>query len=172
MIPLKVQDAMTRTVLAVRRNTSLVAARRLFAKHHVSGAPVIDADGVPVGMITQADLIDPDWKTSKRAGMHLYFKVEEGQICDVGVVSGEDDAERGIVEDVMSPYVMTINPRAPLMTAVRHLLLGDVHRLMVADGERLVGIVTTVDILRALVDLEDRAVHAPSGASTPFNPSH
>lgn len=156
MIPLTVKDAMTSPVLAVRRNTSLAAAKRLFATHHVTGAPVIDAHGSPIGMVTQSDVVDPDWKTTRRAGMHLYFTVAAGEISDVGVIPNDnDDDSRGLVEDIMSPYVMTVRPTATLMDAVRHLLLGDVHRLLVTDQDRLIGILTTVDILRALAALEE-----------------
>lgn len=52
----KVRDVMTSPVTTVSEGTSLESVRALFDKHSISGAPVVDAAGQVVGLISNTDL--------------------------------------------------------------------------------------------------------------------
>ncbi len=58
--------------------------------------------------------------------------------------------------DLMTPKVLRVEPTAPLEEAVKLMLENKVHRLLVVEstdrGERPVGIISTTDIIRDLVD--------------------
>lgn len=147
MATLKVGDVMTREVIAVAPDTSLVTTARLFAARHITGAPVIDPDGRPIGVVTQTDLTDPDRDRTNRPGKSIFYQVTH----HARIVQGDDATTAdGIVADVMSPFVLAIDPNAPLMEAIRLMVSDDVHRLLVTREGKLVGIVTSMDVLRAL----------------------
>jgi len=60
---MKVGDVMTRKVITISENQSKEQAARLLARHRISGLPVIDKDGVLVGVVTEFDVIAKDGTT-------------------------------------------------------------------------------------------------------------
>ncbi len=147
MLTIKVKDVMTRNVFAVAPDTSLETAARLLATRRVSGAPVVDRDGRPVGVITQTDLVDPDRERSNDPGRSVYYRVGGGP----REIDCEDAAlAEGVVADVMSPFVLSVGSDADVEDAARRMLTDKVHRLLVVDAERIVGIISTLDVLGAL----------------------
>jgi CIC family chloride channel protein len=84
----------------------------------------------------------------------------------VGVISGTDvltseaearDAverealfEEMMVRDIMTPRPLTISPEANVREAAQQMLYADIHRLFVTSGNRLVGVISTTDIVRAV----------------------
>jgi CBS domain-containing protein len=144
---LQVEDVMTREVLAVAADTSLETAARLLASRHISGAPVIDDQGRAVGVITQSDLCDPDRDVTGKLGRSLFYRVGERATAALG---GERVHTVGVVADVMSPFVLSVSPQTPIAEAARLMVHDEVHRLLVVKGGKLVGIVSAMDVLRAL----------------------
>ena len=125
-----VEDIMERNVLTIPRGTSLTDAARALADRDVSGAPVCDARGRLLGMVSKTDLIEA-------------FASKDGQL----------------VEDVMYPEVLSVAPHVPIQAAVHLMAFEGVHRLMVLDEARtIVGIVTSMDLLRSLAGMPRRSV--------------
>jgi CBS-domain-containing membrane protein len=122
---LKIADIMTREVLALPPDMPAEEAAAALAEHGVGGAPVREGDGRIVGILSRADLTDPD--------------------------RGPRGAAR-TVRDLMTPGILTLRDSDLAMNAVRLMVREDVHRIIILDetGE-LAGIVTPSDVLRALV---------------------
>jgi predicted transcriptional regulator len=132
---LRVRDIMTRRVVSLGADRPLEAATWLFATEHVSGAPVRDASGRVVGILSKTDLVDP-----LRRGQRAHTVGEE-----------------------MNPVVGAVRPDAPVVEAARLMLAKEVHRLVVLDQEgRLAGILTAMDVMRAVV--EGGVFHAAASA--------
>lgn len=144
-----VADVMSEDVYAVKAETALSTVAHVLAEQRISGLPVIDDDGRPIGMISKTDLLDPDRPRTGRVGRTVFYRVAEGtieELYDDGRVSD------GIVAHLMSPFVLSVNPDTPLYDAIHLMVLEDVHRLVVCgDDRRLIGLVTAMDVLRALV---------------------
>ena len=142
-----VSDQMTREVFAVASDTSIETASRLLTTNGISGAPVISASGEPIGVITLADLADPDRPRSKRDGYPLFYVLHGAIVDEVGdsVAIAE-----GRVDDVMSRDVLSIDSSAELKDAGQMLVDNSVHRLIVIDDGKLVGIISTLDVLRGI----------------------
>ncbi|HJZ85745.1 MAG TPA: CBS domain-containing protein [Polyangia bacterium] len=118
---LKIRDVMTRKVLTVPAEATAEAAAWALVAHNVSGAPVRDRNGKLLGVLSKTDLIDPD-----RA------------------------PPEALVEEVMTPFMLALRPDDSALDAARLMAHEGVHRILVLEGERLVGIVTTMDLVRAL----------------------
>lgn len=56
-------DIMTRGVITIGPSARIQDAARLLADHHISGVPVVDAEGKMIGLVTEADLIGKDGAT-------------------------------------------------------------------------------------------------------------
>jgi len=144
---MQVADVMTRDVFAVAPDTSLETTRRLFASQHITGAPVVTESGRVVGVVTLADLVDPDAVLSDDEGYPLFYRLKDGVPRKIGELAR---ANSGVVEDVMSPFVLSIESSATVTEAAQRLVGEEVHRLLVMDGNRLAGIVTATDLLRGM----------------------
>jgi CBS domain-containing protein len=147
MLSLDVASVMTRDVLAVAPDTSLETAARLLARHHIGGMPVIDPDGRPLGMLSQNDLTFPEAARSSRAGRARYYRVEDGR---ARVLDDDRPPGSGVVDDIMSPFVVSVSGSTTVREAARLMLADNVHRLLVVEDDRLVGLLSTLDVLRAI----------------------
>src|SRR5262245_61631298 len=119
---LTVDDVMTRDVLTLPGNVTAEEAAARLRVHGITGAPVVDAQGRVIGVLSLTDLTDPE---RARAGRP--------------------------VRELMTPALFSLRPTDALMSAVRLMVRQGVHRILVTDEQGdLVGIVTTGDVLRAL----------------------
>jgi CBS domain-containing protein len=137
-------------VSALAPDTSLAAASRLFVERHITGAPVVDASGRIVGVVSQTDLVAGPRATSELEGRNAYYVVLHGRTVLEGAVAEPNEGVRGVVEDVMTRHVIMVEPDAPLRDAVRTMVAERVHRVLVVHDRRLVGVITSMDVLRML----------------------
>lgn len=154
--PKTVDSIMTRDIIAFAPESSVVTASRVLASKHVGGAPVVDEKGRPVGVVTLTDLVDPDRHRSDGDGESLYYRILEGECDLIGTVSTDDIPGEGIVGDVMSPYAFSVSPDTTLMDAIRLMVSDNIHRLLVVDAGKLVGIVSSMDMLKAMASYAEQ----------------
>ncbi|KIG17499.1 CBS domain protein [Enhygromyxa salina] len=148
----KVSEVMTQKVFAVGPDTSLETAARLFAQKHVSGAPVVNAAGEVVGVVSASDLIDPDRDRGAVIGNAHYYSLENGHALEFGDPTVGRD---GTVREVMTPNVLRIGPEQSIVEAGRMMVSQAVHRLLVTDDKHvLVGIVSVMDLVRGFVQTD------------------
>lgn len=141
-------DQMTREVFAVASDTSIETASRLLSTNGISGAPVISADGAPIGVISLVDLADPDRARSKREGVPLFYVVDGSMVDEV---RDSVAVSEGRVDEVMSREVLSIDSSAELRDAGNMMVENSVHRLLVIDEDKLVGIISSLDVLRGML---------------------
>jgi nucleotide-binding universal stress UspA family protein/predicted transcriptional regulator len=136
-----VGDVMTRDVMAVGKDEPLLVALRKLVRRGASGAPVLNADGTVVGVVSQRDLLD--WQE------RVVDALTRASAPTPSEYARRLRAER--VSAVMSSPPATIAESATLGAALAIMRQAGVHRLPVISDGRLVGIVTGSDVLRALL---------------------
>jgi len=148
-----VGEIMQRNVVSVRPDTDVETLLRLMREHELQGVPVVDEDGRVVGIVTEADLVLRD----EDADLHLPHHIDlwGGVIFLEPMKHYEERLRRAFaatVGDMMTPDPVTVSPEDPIRRA-GHLIAERKHnRLPVVDADgKLVGIVTRVDVLDALV---------------------
>jgi CBS domain-containing protein len=129
-----VKDVMTADVVTVSPETSVYAAAKLMAEEEV-GSLVVTVGEKPVGVLTERDVV-------RR------------------VVAAGLSPKRTHVEDVMTAPVVVVGENTSLDEAVAIMAANRVRRLLVVRGEKLVGIVTVTDIVRALGEESAKATPA------------
>lgn len=121
-----VRGRMTREVVTVSPDATVVAALDLIRSHDIRHLPVLEGDRL-AGIVTDRDLrlaLDPDGRPA-----------------------------RASVADMMTRSLVVVAPDAPIETAAALLSEHRIGCLPVTEDERLVGIITESDVLRAFVDL-------------------
>lgn len=129
---LTVGTVMTPFPVVVNLDTRLDEVAELLAQNDITGAPVVDADGYLVGVISQTDLV---------------------RSAAAGATDGRGWAGF-TARHVMTRQPVKAKADLPLADAVRRLERHGVHRLIIVadDGATPIGIVSTSDLLPLLVD--------------------
>ncbi|BDG02901.1 CBS domain-containing protein [Anaeromyxobacter oryzae] len=146
-----VSAVMTRDVFAVRPDLGLEAVTELLLERGFGGAPVVDGEGRPIGVVSRTDVLDHrfdagDTGEAMAAGARVsrgHYRVELGR----GVHA--EPPPDGSVADVMTRSPLTVPESAPVAEAATLMAERGIHRaLVVANDGRLSGIITTSDIVR------------------------
>jgi predicted transcriptional regulator len=149
-------DVMTTPVLSVHPDMTVRELATFFADHQISGAPVIDPTHHVVGVVSTTDLAQGELDEAELAPCHAG---PEGDLREWQDRMDREDlrhlhveqADR-TVEDIMTPAVYTVRDDAPVAMLARTMVAGRVHRLFVTRGGRIVGIVTSLDLLKLLYE--------------------
>ncbi|HUN34500.1 MAG TPA: CBS domain-containing protein [Trebonia sp.] len=161
-----VRDVMTTAVVTVERGTPYKEVARLLADNGVSGFPVLDQEGLVVGVVTEANLLAEE---EKRAW-------ERMAIPGHGLRPQQHPAMTA--GELMSAPAITIGPDATVASAARAMNTRGVRRLPVVGSDgRLLGIVSRRDLLRVFLrpdsavqaevrEVFDEVLQADSGAVT------
>ncbi len=145
----RVGSFMNPNVVCARPDMTVREVERLLTQRHVTGCPVVDDTGKPVGVVSQFDLIahEAPRRTAGSAG-RFYSDVDDYQ--DIALVPV--DASDTPISEIMSRSLVSIEREEPLREAARMMRDRRVHRLLVTHKGVLVGIVSSLDLLAALVD--------------------
>lgn len=128
-----VGDLMQVDVVSVRPDATIKDTVSVLATAHVSGLPVVDQEGRMVGVISTTDIIAAEAAVDNEKGRTVLFTQTS-------------------VRDVMGPRPYTIGPAAEVREAARHMHYAGVHRLFVTTEDRLLGVISTTDIVRAVAN--------------------
>ena len=143
-------DLMTPNPLSLREDASIREAIAFLVDRGISGAPVIDEAGRPVGVLSQTDVL-------------IHDREEVEHLCGTDVEYGtplprhwwnEYQIERvdtTPVRDLMTPAVFCVSADTPAGGVIEQMRELNVHRLFVVDEAGvLIGVVTAMDIVRQL----------------------
>lgn len=144
-----VHAIMTSPAIAVRPETSIADAAKTMLDNHISGLPVVDADGGLVGIVSEGDLIRrAELKTERKRSWLLEFLTSPGKLADEYV-----STHGRTVGEVMSSTVVSVTSATTLQEVVELMEKHHVKRLPVVSRGKLVGIVSRSDLLKALAKL-------------------
>ena len=153
-LDLTAADVMSRQLLIIPRHMSLRAAAHMLSKARVSGAPVTDEAGRCVGVLSRTDLIrwmDRGARTDKP------LATEAACVCSDWQMLALDDVPEDEVQQYMTTDLVSAEPDARLGQLARWMLDAHIHRVVILDGRRPVGMVTTSDILAAVAQADAAA---------------
>jgi CBS domain-containing protein len=147
-----VADIMTREPLTTHPAAPLSTVVQTLAEKRISGLPVVDETNCLVGIISETDLM---WQETG-ATPPAYVMLLDSVIYLQNPGQYERDLHKALgqtVGEVMTSHPVTTTPDQPLATAARLMHEHRIHRLPVVDADqRVVGILTRGDIVRAMAD--------------------
>lgn len=156
------RDIMRPDVLVLRTDDTVRSAAEQLEEIRASGAPVVDAAGKLVGVLTLSDIA-----RSEHVGDDGVRAQPARPLDDVPVTAADDAADedeevfptdefadevlgRLRVVDWMSPGVIQVPPDMSLAAVCRRMLDEAIHRVFVVEREALLGVVSTEDVVRLL----------------------
>ena len=138
---LKLRDIMTRDVVTFSAETGLIEAIEVLAESHISGAPVMKGDRV-IGVLASSDILE-------------FVASNPTALADFGDAdrdTGNSLSGRTVGEAMSGGPPCTLAPDAPVQAAADLMRQANIHRVLVTDHDRLVGVVTSLDVTRALAN--------------------
>lgn len=171
---LKVREIMTADPITLGPHLTLREAAERLAGPHISGAPVVSGDAV-LGVLSLSDIVEFMANTPGVPGDEESRDIEGDDDGSESIAAFYSDAVAGDVADVvermrsvdrrawdvlsehtvneaMTHVVFSIPPDATVEAAAEYMARGEIHRLLVLDAGRLVGIITALDIAGAVAD--------------------
>ena len=146
---MRAHQIMTRSVITIAPDATILEAAKTMLQHHVSGLPVIDAAGRLVGIVSEGDFIRrSEINTQRKRGRWLKF------LLGTGAEATDYVREHGRkVSEVMTSDPITITEDATLEEIVNAMEAKGIKRLPVMTGDKLVGIVSSANLLQAVAGL-------------------
>jgi CBS domain-containing protein len=156
---MKAEEVMTREVISIDPDATVLQAARLMLQHHISGLPVVDKDGNLVGVLSEGDFLRRrETKTERRRSRWLEFLMGPGR------VAAEYSHSHGSkVSEVMTPDVQTVDEVTPLEDIVELMEHRRIKRVPVVCGGQVIGIITRSNLMHAMVSLARVAQPADKG---------
>jgi CBS-domain-containing membrane protein len=141
LLGLTAADLMNSPVVTIPEGTSLRDAARLLSRSDITGAPVVDAAGRCLGVLSSSDFV----RRAREEGEEVSFIAPWGE-----VISVEDAPDREI-RHYMTVQPVTVLPTTPVGALAQMMVDAHIHRVLVAgEHGRFCGIVTSTDVVAAV----------------------
>jgi len=129
-----VRDLMHRGLITCRQGAALGQVAVLLYQHHVHALVVVDRDGRPAGIISDFDLMAGEWLSADTASLDVMRKLTAG--------------------DLMSQPIVTVEADVGLRQAAKLMIEKEIERLMVTEGGKAVGIISSSDFVASIARAE------------------
>lgn len=144
-----VADIMTREVVSVKGSTTVREMAEIFDKMGFGSLPVVDEQGNLTGIVTASDLIEQGRPLHIPTVISLFdwvipLESEHSLEKDLKRISAQTAAE------LASTEVVTITPAEPVSRAAEIMSSHKLHAIPVVEGRKVVGMVSRIDIIRAM----------------------
>jgi CBS domain-containing protein len=144
-------DLMNPRVLTVREDLTVRELANVLVENEISGAPVEDRSGKLVGVVSLTDIAAALADDEEEGGDYFVSEWGDGMSREEIEELGLDEAELTVV-DIMTPEVFTVREDTPVSEIAEAMIQNHVHRILVTREDRVVGIISTSDLLGLLVE--------------------
>jgi len=156
---MKARDVMTRDVVSIGPDATVLQAARLMLQHHISGLPVVDPGGQLIGILSEGDFLRRrETATERRRSRWLEFLMGPGKIA-----SEYTHSHGQKVSEVMTDEVQTVEEDADLEAVVELMERHRIKRVPVMRAGKMTGIVTRSNLMHAMVSMARGEPAAPKG---------
>jgi CBS domain-containing protein len=153
MFDYKAEDIMTKNVICINPDMRINELDKVFVKDRINGAPVVDENGDLIGVVSKSDIINYDLKKGMHASsMSDYYSstgLEPQQMTDDFITNTLSFSD-ATVKDIMKSSVITGQPDDSIQDLSKKMYDKKIHRLVIVEGSKVVGIVSTLDILKVV----------------------
>ena len=148
LLALTAADLMMSPVVTIPEGTSLRDAARLLHRSNITGAPVVDAQGRCLGVLSSSDFVT----RAREEGEEVSFIAPWGEIISV------DDSPDNEIRHYMTVQPVAVGAATPIGELARKMVDAHIHRvLVVGEDNRPCGIVTSTDVMAAVARADQKA---------------
>ena len=145
-------DIMNKDVVSARESMTIQQLILLLKSNRITGVPVLDDAGSLVGVVSESDIVLRDEAFGDEPAMesdfHTHSHDEPGDL-DALDIEVHGDAP---VRDIMSKSAITAEADTPIERLAEIMYTNRIHRVVIVEAGALVGIVSTMDILKGVME--------------------
>jgi predicted transcriptional regulator len=150
-----VTELMSNNVLCVYEGWTIQRLAEFFLKNNISGAPVIASDHELVGVVSISDIFrfeNADDETKSEALRRCYRDSTGIDIASrADLVEWSKTSQTSCtVHQIMAKQVISVAKNSQLSDVASTMIDNDIHRVFITENDKIVGIVSALDILRKL----------------------
>ncbi|MBW1765325.1 MAG: CBS domain-containing protein [Deltaproteobacteria bacterium] len=154
---LTARDVMNPDVLTIGPDWSIDQLADFFIRNSISGAPVTSSDAKLIGVVSMTDIVKHRTLPQSEAesdGPHEYFIYShELPYSQADIESVHIESESLVtVREIMTPMTFEVREDTDIRQVADDMIRGRIHRVFVSRDGKLVGIITTMDMLKAIRD--------------------
>ena len=144
------KDIMSKDVLTVKPETTVIELAQLLTSHNINGAPVIDDDGRIIGVVTENDLVFQKKKVHiptviSILDSFIYLESQEKMKEEMEKISAVT------VERIYSKDVKTVSPDTSIEEIATIMAEKYIHTIPVMENDTIVGVIGRKDIIKTLI---------------------
>ena len=145
---------MTRGVLTVDPDWSVSELATFLEDHAISGAPVVDARGALLGVVSVTDIARRGTLTESSASeAHtFYHQGLERALAREEAAGFRVVGDPSKVREIMTPMIFSVDATASVEEVADAMIRGRIHRLFVMEDKRLAGVISSLDLLSLIRD--------------------
>ena len=153
-----VSDVMSSEVLSATVDWSLDRLAEYLIDNSISGAPVTDTDGELVGVVSMTDIVRQSGiagnNPASEAAHDVYRYELEHHLSQEEIRLFDTQYESPVeVRDIMTPMIFKVAEADSIKEVAETMLKGNIHRVFVTRDGKLIGVVTTMDMLKVIRDI-------------------
>src|SRR3990172_2654317 len=152
---LTAKDIMNSEVITVKDTMTVHELAAFFTDKMISGAPVVNKDNNLVGVVSLSDIVRNDAqrtaiiKADSETDFYLQSWDENFDKTELNNFHIEKDDDM-LVHDIMTPMIFKVGENAAIADMADTMINGRIHRLIVTRNDQVLGIVTTLDMLKKI----------------------
>lgn len=143
---MKVSDVMTRQVISIAPEATILEAIRSMLQNHISGLPVVGADGTLLGIVTEGDFLRrAETDTDRKRARWIEFLMGPGKLANEYI-----HTHGRTVDEVMTRDPVTVDEDTSLEEVVQLMESRQIKRVPVVSNGKVIGIVSRANLLHVL----------------------
>lgn len=150
-------DVMTNNLATVDPDWPLDRLMEFLADKSITGAPVVTAAGEPIGVVSLTDIARNGVVSDTAADSSMASYCKKSLATRVAREElgrfHADSASQTTVRDIMTPVVFSVEDDATVQEVAEMMITGHIHRVFVKRDGKMVGIITSMDLLPLVRDM-------------------
>jgi len=145
-----VKDIMSTELLTIKENTQIRDVIKIFVNNDISGLPVLDLEGYLSGVVTATDVL-------QKESSHTFYNTIIYKNYELELLEDAKFFDQP-VSSIMTVDLSIVEPDTTIAKMAKIMYEKKIHRLLVTEYGKLVGIVTTFDLLKLLATSDEELV--------------
>lgn len=145
-----VKDIMSTNVITIKDDQTIRDLIKAFADKDILGAPVVDDEGFVIGVVSSIDIL-------KNESSHTFYQAPFMKSFEAALFEDSKFFDKPVTS-IMTNDLYTITPDATIARMSKIMYDKKVHRLLVTEYNKLIGIVSTFDLLKLLASSDEEIV--------------
>ena len=147
---MKVSDLMTKNVITIPQNATIEDVVKILSSNRISGAPVVDDNGVVIGIISEGDLLYREISPRLPDAINVLDAI----IFYSGIKKHNEGFKKilaGQASDIMTREVISVEEDTEITEVARLMLKHNIKRIPVISDNKIKGIISRADVIRKLL---------------------